>query len=79
MPDKYYIDAPTYLEITTNIADYVMKVKLGKNYDSYIYVEQGHITYSDKGQEIFNRYLEQTEIFFSNANIVDEDQLQEGE
>tara|TARA_R110002020_G_scaffold174870_1_gene366616 strand:- start:158 stop:385 length:228 start_codon:yes stop_codon:yes gene_type:complete len=73
MADKYYIDAPTYLEITSDIADYVMRARFAKDYDDCIHVEQGIISYSDMGQEIFNRYLDQIQIFFSNANIVNKE------
>ncbi len=73
MADKYYIDAPTYLEVTSEIADYVMKKMLPNIYDSYTYEEQGSISFTEEGQEVFNKYLEEIEDFFSNANIVREE------
>ena len=72
MADKYYIDAPSYLEVTSDIADYVMQQKLGKDYDNYTYEEQGSINFTEEGQEIFNKYLEEIEGFFSNVNILHE-------
>ena len=54
MADKYYIDAPTYLEVTSEIADYVMKKMLPNIYDSYTYEEQGSISFTEEGQEVFN-------------------------
>ena len=72
MRNNYYIDAPSYLEVTSNIADYVMRQKLGKDYNNYIYVNQGDINFTEEGQEIFNGYLEEIEGFFRNANILHE-------
>ena len=72
--NNYYIDSSSFIEVTTELADYIMQEKLGKNYDNYIYEEQGSISFTAKGQEIFNRYLEEIEGFFSNVNILHEDQ-----
>ena len=35
--DKYYIDASSFLEVTSELADYIMQEKLGDKYDKYVY------------------------------------------
>jgi len=80
-PDKYYIDASSFLEVTGELADFMMQEKLGeKYYEDCIYVDEDDVyNFTDKGQEIFNNYVDQMTRILSEANIVHEDQLQEGE
>tara|TARA_Y100000401_G_scaffold37874_1_gene28465 strand:+ start:159 stop:407 length:249 start_codon:yes stop_codon:yes gene_type:complete len=78
--DKYYIDASSFLEVTSELADYIMQEKLSDKYDKYIYEdESGVINYTKAGQDMFNNYVEVIEGYLSDVSIVHEDQLQEGE
>jgi galactose-1-phosphate uridylyltransferase len=77
MSDKYYIDASSFLEVTSELADYIMQEKLGDKYDNYE-DESGVINYTKAGQDMFNNYVEVIEGYLSSVNIVHEDQLQEG-
>ena len=80
MSDKYYIDASSFLEVTSELADFMMQEKLGDVYDNYIYEdESGVINYTKAGQDMFNNYVEIIEVYLRNVSIVHEDQLQEGE
>ena len=73
--DKYYIDASSFLEVTSELADYIMQEKLGDAYDNYIYEdESGVINYTKAGQDIFNNYVEIIEVYLRNVSIVHEDQ-----
>ena len=73
--DKYYIDASSFLEVTDELADYIMQEKLGDAYDNYIYEdESGVINYTKAGQDIFNNYVEIIEVYLRNVSIVHEDQ-----
>ena len=73
--DKYYIDASSFLEVTSELADYIMQEKLGDAYDNYIYEDDsGVINYTKAGQDIFNNYVEIIEVYLRNVSIVHEDQ-----
>ena len=80
-PDKYYIDASSFVEVTSELADFMMQEKLGeKYYEECIYQDEHDVySFTDKGQKIFNNYLDQMTRILSEVNIVHEDQLQEGE
>jgi len=80
-PDKYYIDTPSFLEVTSKLADFMMQEKLGeKYYENCIYVDEDDVyNYTDEGQEIFNNYIDHVTRILNEVDIVDEDQLQEGE
>ena len=79
--DKYYIDTPSFLEVTSKLADFMMQEKLGeKYYENCIYVDEDDVyNYTDEGQEIFNNYIDQMTRILNEVDIVDEDQLQQGE
>ena len=73
--NKYYIDASSFLEVTSELADYIMQEKLGDAYDNYIYEdESGVINYTKAGQDMFNNYVEIIEVYLRNVSIVHEDQ-----
>ena len=73
--DKYYIDASNFLEVTSELADFMMQEKLSDKYDNYIYEdESGVINYTKAGQDIFNNYVEIIEVYLRNVSIVHEDQ-----
>ena len=80
-PDKYYIDASSFLEVTSKLADFMMQEKLGeKYYENCIYVDEDDVyNYTDEGQEIFNNYIDQMTRILNEVDIVDEDQLQQGD
>ena len=79
--DKYYIDASSFVEVTSELADFMMQEKLGeKYYEECIYQDEYDVySFTNKGQKIFNNYLDQMTRILSEVNIVHEDQLQEGE
>ena len=79
--NKYYIDTPSFLEVTSKLADFMMQEKLGeKYYENCIYVDEDDVyNYTDEGQEIFNNYIDHVTRILNEVDIVDEDQLQEGE
>ena len=79
--DKYYIDDSSFVEVTSELADFMMQEKLGeKYYEECIYQDEHDVySFTDKGQKIFNNYLDQMTRILSEVNIVHEDQLQEGE
>ena len=74
-PDKYYIDASSFLEVTSELADYIMQEKYGDEYENYIYQDDvGAINYTKAGQDMFNNYVEIIEGYLHNVGIVHEDQ-----
>ena len=79
--NKYYIDTPSFLEVTSKLADFMMQEKLGeKYYENCIYVDEDDVyNFTDEGQEMFNNYVDIMTRILGEANIVHEDQLQEGE
>jgi hypothetical protein len=80
-PDKYYIDASSFVEVTSELADFMMQEKLGeKYYEECIYVDEDDVyNFTDEGQEMFNNYVDQMTRILNEVDIVDEDQLQQGE
>ena len=79
--DKYYIDDSSFVEVTSELADFMMQEKLGeKYYEDCIYVDEDDVyNFTDEGQEMFNNYVDIMTRILSEVNIVHEDQLQEGE
>ena len=74
-PDKYYIDASSFLEVTSELADYIMQEKLGDKYDKYVYQDDvGVYNYTEAGQDIFNNYVEEVEGYLDSVGIEHEDQ-----
>ena len=57
-PDKYYIDDSSFVEVTSELADFMMQEKLGeKYYEDCIYVDEDDVyNFTDEGQEMFNYY-----------------------
>jgi len=80
-PAKYYIDDSSFVEVTSELADFMMQEKLGLNYyEECIYQDEDDVyNYTDRGQNMFNYFVDQTTRILSEVNIVHEDQLQEGE
>jgi len=77
--DKYYIDASNFLEVTGELADFMMQEKLGeKYYEECIYQDEDDVyNFTDKGQEIFNNYIDHMTRILGEANIVHEDQKED--
>ena len=74
-PDKYYIDSSSFLEVTDELADFIMQEKYGDEYENYIYQDDvGAINYTKAGQDMFNNYVEIIEGYLHNVGIVHEDQ-----
>ena len=75
MSDKYYIDASSFLEVTSELADYIMQEKLGDAYDKYVYQDEDEVyIYTKAGQDMFYIYVEVIEGYLHNVSIVHEDQ-----
>jgi|TARA_B100000949_G_C14046626_1_gene351780 hypothetical protein len=75
MSDKYYIDASSFLEVTSELADYIMQENMGDEYENYIYEDEDEvINYTEEGQKIFNNYVEVIEGYLGAVGIVHEDQ-----
>ena len=73
--NKYYIDASSFLEVTSELADYIMQEKLSEEYYEYIYEDEDDVyNYTDEGQDMFNNYVEIIEGYLHNVGIVHEDQ-----
>jgi hypothetical protein len=74
--DKYYIDASSFLEVTSELADFMMQEKLGeKYYEDCIYVDEHDVyNFTNKGQQMFNNYVDYMTRILGEANIVHEDQ-----
>ena len=75
MSNKYYIDASSFLEVTSELADYIMQEKLGDKYDKYVYQDEDEVyNYTKAGQYMFNNYVEVIEGYMHYVSIVHEDQ-----
>ena len=75
MSNKYYIDASSFLEVTSELADYIMQENMGDEYENYIYEDEDEvINYTEEGQKIFNNYVEVIEGYLGAVGIVHEDQ-----
>ena len=56
MSNKYYIDASSFLEVTSELADYIMQENMGDEYENYIYEDEDEvINYTEEGQKIYNK------------------------
>ena len=73
--NNYYIDSSSFIEVTSELADYIMQEKLGDKYDKYIYEDESEvINYTKAGQDMFNNYVEVIEGYLRDVSIVHEDQ-----
>jgi len=74
MSDKYYIDASSFLEVTSELADFIMQEKLGNEYEKFIYEDESQvINYTKSGQEMFDDYVGDVERYLGSVSIVHED------
>ena len=54
-----YFSMEVYNEYTSDMADKVMKLKLGDNYENYIQEDsEGNISYTEEGQDMFIEILD---------------------
>ena len=67
------INASNFLEVTSELADFIMQEKYGDEYENYIFRdEDGSYNYTEEGQEIFNNYLGEVETYLNSAGIYHE-------
>ena len=67
------INASNFLEVTSELADFIMQEKYGDEYENYIYQDDvGVISYTEEGQDIFNNYLGEVETYLNSAGIYHE-------
>ena len=73
--DDVYLSADKYIEYTSEQADNIMQMKLGKDYDNYIvYDDEGKETsYTEEGQDIFIMVLDAVELCLSDVGIYNEE------
>ena len=59
MSNNTYFSMEVYNEYTCDMADKVMKLKLGDNYDNYIEEDnEGNTNYTEEGQDMFIEILD---------------------
>ena len=73
MSNKYYIDASSFLEVTCELADFIMQEKLGNEYEKFIYEDESQvINYTKSGQEMFDDYVGDVEEQLGRVGICHE-------
>jgi len=79
MNTKYYLDNETFISVTSDLADNLMKGILKFEYDSYIKTDAvtGNENYTEEGQEIFEECLDDIEGLLNSNNIFIESQRDE--
>jgi hypothetical protein len=64
------INASNFLEVTSELADFIMQEKYGDEYENYIFQDDvGVINYTQEGQDIFNNYVGEVETYLNSAGI----------
>ena len=64
------INASSFLEVTSELADFIMQEKYGDEYENYIFQDDvGVINYTQEGQDIFNNYVGEVETYLNSAGI----------
>ena len=67
------INASSFLEVTSELADFIMQEKYGDEYENYIFQDDvGVINYTQEGQDIFNNYVGEVETYLNSAGIYHE-------
>ena len=76
--DKIPLSSDIYIELTTDIADWVMQERYKGNYKKYIYTDEyDTINFTEKGQDIFNELNGQVEsVLETRAGIVNGDSFE---
>jgi hypothetical protein len=68
------IPTPTFLEIQSELADWLMSSELGDDvYGTMVEMINNDERYTDEGQDIFNNYYDDVEAFLSNYFEKEED------
>ena len=68
------IPTPTFLEIQSELADWLMSSKLGDDiYSTMVEMNNNSESYTDEGQDIFNNYYDYVETFLLNYFEKEED------
>jgi hypothetical protein len=62
-----------WLELTSELTDYVMTKELDNDYEDYIVEEDNVIRYTEEGQKIFNDTLDEVEYILNLMGIFMED------
>jgi len=71
---KIKIPTPTFLEIQSELADWLMSSELGDDvYGTMVEMINNDERYTDEGQDIFNNYYDDVEAFLSNYFEKEED------
>ena len=71
---KIKIPTPTFLEIQSELADWLMSSELGDDvYGTMVEIINNDERYTDEGQDIFNNYYDDVEAFLSNYFEKEED------
>ena len=67
------INASSFLEVTSELADFIMQEKYGDEYENYIFRDADEsYNYTEEGQEIFNNYVGEVETYLNSAGIYHE-------
>ena len=71
---KIKIPTPTFLEIQSELADWLMSSELGDDvYGTMVEMINNDERYTDEGQDIFNNYYDDVEEFLLNYFEKEED------
>ena len=81
MNNNYYLDSATFISVTSDLAENLMRGILKLEYDSYIKTDvvTGTETYTEEGQEVFQECLYEIEGLLNINNIFIESQRYEHE
>ncbi len=67
------INASSFLEVTSELADFIMQEKYGDEYENFIFRdEDGVYNFTHKGQNIFDEYANEVEQYLNSAGIYHE-------
>ena len=71
--EKILLSSDQYIELTCDLADWIMQERYGDKYEKYTIEEDEVISFTEKGQDIFNSLVEEVEILLEDrADIVNE-------
>lgn len=69
-----YFSAEVYAEYTCDMADKVMKSKLGDDYNKYIQEDsEGNTSYTEKGQDMFIEILDDFKNYIAKFGMFSEE------
>ena len=69
--EKILLSSDQYIELTCDLADWIMQERYGDKYEKYTIEEDEVISFTEKGQDIFNSLVEEVEILLEDrADIV---------